>query len=519
MSTFEQDRPSRLYPEIDSAVSGYLAGSLNSNQLKPVLAPSGIYEQKNGLFMVRVRITGGHCESSALRGLVEVMERHAIPLAHLSSRQTLQLHDVAVEKISQVMEDCLAIGMPFKGGGGNTYRNILISHDSGLAVDGAFDVLPYATALHLELAARPEALLLPRKFKIGFFSNVSETLLAAVQDLGFLAVTSGGRRGFTVYGGGGLGRESAVGVKLFDFLPHDQFVRCAMAMLHFFSEHGDRVNRSQARIRYILKRMGPEAFARMFDFYFQKTLWAPPVLLPGPDYAALARRPVEVPVQLPSKSFEVWKNHAVRPTRLGADHVTVRLYVPYGNLALEPLRRLAKLADEFGGGFMRLMRSQDLLVGPVAVAALPVLYSRLLGDFPGMDLTLRSFRGHITTCVGSSVCKIGILPAPALADELASHLDRLLPADNPVKLKQLRQIMDNIRISGCPNSCAGHPTAWLGFQGMKQRVGDKIEEVVLPYTGLSTEPDELRLSVYDPATPAIPRDSLPAVVAKAIDFR
>ncbi|MEI6167208.1 MAG: nitrite/sulfite reductase [bacterium] len=520
MKTFPCDGQEDPYGGLALAIATYQAGALTGNQLKPVLAPSGIYEQRNGLFMLRVRLTGGHLESATLAGLAGVMERNQIPRAHLSSRQAIQLHDVSVGNIISTLRACHELGLPFKGGGGNTYRNILISADSGLAPDEGFDVLPYAKAIHLALAARPEAFLLPRKFKIGMFTKPTEAFTAAAQDLGFLAVTSGGRRGFAVYGGGGMGRESDVGIKLFDFLPHDQFIRCTLAMLHFFSDHGDRTNRNQARIRFILKRRGAETFARLFHFYFEQTVWAPPVLLPAPDYSALAGRPVAASVQkVQDAGYEVWTHHAVGLTRFGPGQSTVRLYVPYGNLTPEHCRGLAKLAEDSGGRFLRLMPSQDLLIGPVCAAALPDLYRRLISDFPGVDLTLRSFKGHIATCVGSAVCKIGVLPAPALADTLAEHLDRLLPADTPEKMTWLRRITDDIRISGCLNSCSGHPAARFGFQGAKQRVGDKVEDVVMPFTGCSLAPDDLRLSSCDPATPAISLDHFPAVVAQAIGLK
>jgi len=512
-----QNKPSAPYADLESAITGYLAGSLNSNQLKPVLAPSGIYEQRNAQFMLRVRITGGHLESSTLRSLADVMEHNSIPSCHLSSRQAIQLHDVAVEKIISTMIECQAIGLPFKGGGGNTYRNILISPDSGLAVDEAFDVLPYAIAIHHALANRPEAFLLPRKFKVGVFSKPSEAFLAAAQDLGFLAVTRDGERGFTVYGGGGMGRESGVGIKLFDFLPHAQFLRCTLAMLHLFSDQGDRVNRHQARLRYVLKRQGSENFARLFNIYFEKTLWEPPVLHPATDYGIPARQRTALHAgQTPLAGYETWKCHAVEPTQLGVDQVMARLYVPYGNLTPDQCRQIAALADDFGGGFLRLMRSQDVLLGPVSATSLPALYNRLFTDFRELDLTLRSFRGHITTCVGSSVCKIGVLSAPVLADAIADRLDPLLPADTPEKLKMLRQITNDILISGCPNSCSGHPTAWLGFQGLKQRVGDRVEDAVLPFTGRSLKPDALRLATHHESTPAIPVAHLPDFVAEAL---
>jgi sulfite reductase beta subunit-like hemoprotein len=117
------------------------------------------------------------------------------------------------------------------------------------------------------------------------------------------------------------------------------------------------------------------------------------------------------------------------------------------------------------------------------------------------------------------VCKIGVLSAPALADAISEKMDALLPADTPEKLKILRQLTDDLLISGCPNSCSGHPSAGLGFQGLKRRIGDKIEEAVLPFTGRSLQPESLRLSTYDEANPAIAIENLPAFVAESLGFR
>ncbi len=113
-------------------------------------------------------------------------------------------------------------------------------------------------------------------------------------------------------------------------------------------------------------------------------------------------------------------------------------------------------------------------------------------------MTLKSFKGHIVSCVGSGVCKIGILKSSDIADAVGAEMDKLLPPDTPEKVEILRTLTDQIRISGCPNSCAGHPSAQIGLQGQKKRIGEKVEDVCLFFTGLSADENTLRLS--SPAT-------------------
>lgn len=516
MSTSEKEELQKIYLCLKSKIDEYLGGAITADQLKPAAAPFGIYEQRNGMFMIRIRITGGHITSAMFRDVAEVMARNGIPHVHLSSRQDIQLHDVAADKIYNTVVGCDRIGLPFRGGGGNTYRNILASADSGFAPNQVFDVLPYAQQLNAVLRRHEKAFGLPRKLKIGFFASPSEEFTAAIQDLGFLAVKQDGRRGFKVYGGGGMGRESSIGVKLFDFLPEDQYIRCAAAMVDLFNDHGDRQNRNRARIRFIIQNIGADAFIKLFMEYFGKAHAAAPETPKETDYAKLGSGK-HFKDEIQEKGFDEWRAHAVLPTGLGDDLLSVRLYVPYGNLTIEQVRRMATLSDDFGGGFLRFLPSQDILISPVHSSRLAALHHRLLADFSDIDLTLKSFKGHIICCVGAGVCKIGVLSAPKIADMVAEEMDKILPADTPRKIEKLKLITSQLRISGCPNACSGHPSAKIGIQGQKQRVGEVMEEFGLIFTGVSDQPDSLRLSVPAKDTPAVKADGLPLAVSDLLD--
>jgi sulfite reductase beta subunit-like hemoprotein len=482
-----------LYLQLKSKIDEFISGSITADQLKPFAAPFGIYEQRNGLFMIRIRVSGGHLTLKNLRDIAALMEKNKVGSAHFSTRQDIQLHDAAAENIFQTMEDCDLCGFPFKGGGGNTYRNIIASPDSGFGPGQVFDVMPYVDKLNSFLRHYEKAFGLPRKLKAGFFANPRETLNAAVQDLGFIAKIQDGRKGFKVYGGGGMGRESSLGVLLFDFLPDDMFIRCAVAMTDLFFDHGDRTNRNRARIRFIIQNIGDEEFKKLFQNYYSKTLAYGSKLHQHTDEYAVQTAPAAP--EKPADGFDLWKKHAVLPTAFGPDVCSVRLYVPYGNLTAAQLVKLASLAEQSGCAFLRLTPAQDVLLPLVHASSLSQIYNSLLKDFAETDLTLKSFKGHIVSCVGAGVCKIGILNSPVIADAISSELDKILPPDTPEKIEILRTLTDNLRISGCPNSCAGHPAAKIGLQGQKKRINDKSEDVCLLFTGLSTDENALRLSV------------------------
>ena len=500
------------YSELKKAFDGFVSGAVSPEALKPIGAPYGIYQQRNGNFMVRVRINGGEIACERLMGLADILDAVG-GHAHLTSRQDLQLHDVPAARVIEAVLASDRLGLPFKGGGGNTYRNTLVGSDSGLSPEAVFDVYPYAQALHRFMLTYEKAFALPRKLKIGFFASEGDRLRAAVQDLGFLARVRDGEKGFTVYAAGGMGRASAVGLLLFDFLPASQVLRATAALTELFYAHGDRANRHQARLRFLLKRLGGEAFLRLYLEAFANVK-APVLRVPASAFAGVPVLKRGGTVK-PSEGFEVWERIAVSPTRLGDEVCSVRLFVPYGNLESSQLRAIASLVAEYGSPTVRLLPTQDLLIPFVDRTALPGLHMRLRKELASVDLMFASYKGHLTTCIGASVCKIGMVDAPAAADKIAAALDRYLPANTPDKIALLKAVADGLRLSGCPNSCAGHPAARIGVGCFNQNVDGVVQPFARVLTGAGVTDGVPHLAADAEQAPALPFDEAVGVIVAA----
>ncbi len=467
-----QDKLKAEHLALGQEINKFLNGEISAAELKHSTAPFGIYQQRDGLFMTRIRITGGHITNSEMRIIAETIEKNNIGYAHLTTRQDIQLHGVPAENIYSTVRNCTENGLLFKGGGGNTFRNIAVSPDSGIAPDSVFDVIPHAKSLADIIFKWDKAFELPRKLKIGFASSQKDEFMAAVQDLGFVAKVKDGVQGFKVYGGGGMGKESALGIKLFDFIPSKEVPKCTLAMTELFYDHGNRENRNKARIRFIVKRLGNEKFAELFNEYFEKTILDEKGF---PEWE-LKLKPETQKTQAQDINQD-WLKYAVSPTRFEDDIVSVRIFVPYGNLNSGQLRKLAEASELYGCPFVRLTQGQDIILPLVHKSNLPELYTFLRTELSDIDLTLESFDGHITSCVGVTVCKIGVLDSPSLGKAIALKLDKagFTPETYP-------DILDMIKISGCPNSCAGHPAASIGMQGQKKRIDDKLEDVYKIFT-------------------------------------
>ena len=454
------------------ALGKFAAGELEPAAFKPFGAPFGVYQQRNGDFMNRIRLVGGEIPVEKLKFINGLIPESGAKFAHITTRQDIQLHDVSPLSSIEVIRSCSANGLPFRGGGGDTFRNIAITAMSGIADDGSFDLAPCARFLTEAVFDWDIAFRLPRKIKIGFATR-EDAPLALRQDLGFVAATDdAGRRGFVLYGGGGFGRESTTGVKLFDFLPAEKIVPAARAMVELFSDHGDRTNRNRARIRFIVKRLGETEFIRLYHEYYDR--------IDAASYPVPPEFPADWPHGSCCKEFEAdrscdadpeftaWRDIAVRPTRFGADIVAVTLFIPRGVLSPEEFAMLTGLVEDFGLPVVRLTFEQNIILPALHVSALPHLY-RALCKLP-FDLRFSTFSGQLDCCIGAMVCKIGVLDTPKYGELVAEALDRYFAEHPEKKVSLATKLIEMLHFSGCPNSCTAHEVSRFGFQGCRKSV-------------------------------------------------
>ena len=467
-------------------------GRIDAAALKGVTAGFGIYPQRNDRAMMRIRRPAGIVTTEDLLQVASMMTRHGADFAHIATRQTIQMHGVPPANVPAALEDCEAYGMYFRGGGGDTFRNTLVCDFSGLHADTAFDVIPYARRMSALFYSFDTAYGLPRKIKIGFADRAADTALAQVQDLGFVAKVVDGRRCFEVYFAGGIGFKPRTGIRLFDALPAEQCVQLAFALVRLFNDKGCRTNRAHARIRFLREDFGDEALVKMLLEYFEAAKKDAPLCseddLEDETYAITTFPAAAEPLP----GFDTWRALAVRP--LADGKVGVRIFVPFGTFTADELRAFADTMNGCGATRFQITSTQDLLVD-LAEEQLAGFYNTLVTALGARDYTMKSFVGHVTTCVGSTICKSGVQDSPAFGKSLAEELDaRLLPLDTPAKLDAAKRILSQVKICGCPNSCTNPPVADFGFVCKKSPAG---EPQFVPFTSVQRNP--LALGTMKPA--------------------
>ncbi|MEG0301350.1 hypothetical protein, partial [Cetobacterium sp.] len=162
------------YLELQEGIEEYSNNNMKSADLKKRGSKFGIYEQKGKTMMLRLKAVGGELSLKKFKSLSEIMKKEDIPYLHLSTRQNYQLHQVDFTRVKSTIEDCNSNEMYFRGGGGNTFRSILVSTYTGVEKKGGFDVMPYARMVENEVFFMDKAFDFGRKLKIGFSNSLED---------------------------------------------------------------------------------------------------------------------------------------------------------------------------------------------------------------------------------------------------------------------------------------------------------------------------------------------------------
>lgn len=448
--------------KFDKLAKEYIQQKISGTEFKAYRVPMGIYEQrKNEVYMARIRATGGVIRPEQLLSIFDLALKHHSNLLHITTRQEIQIQNLELTEVKPLLDELLEVGLATKGGGGNTIRNILVSVDSGVSQDEVFDTTPYAMALTSKVLGEPDSYRMPRKMKIAFSSN-GKLDYAAINDVGLVAKIVDGKRGFLVYVGGGGGSKPTVGWKLFDFIPVENLFILVEGMKAFFSDYGNRKNRSKARIRFIFYKLGEEKTLSLIKEYYEKAKAVQPLLLnvgedderPAYDYQPNSA------LHYNKEEYALWKKRYVTPQRQeGYNSITLPVFL--GNIPLEDAgkvegwRRMLKFIKRFGEHTVRFT-PQNIRLRNIPEEALPESFT-FIREFDE-HATVPVVVNNMLSCTGSDTCRLGLCLSKGLTRAIRKEL---LKSD--LDLDQFSKV--SIHVSGCPNTCGQPLWADLGFIG------------------------------------------------------
>lgn len=422
--------------------------------------------------MVRIKLPAGEVYPDQLEKLSQLSEQYSIGSAHFSTRENIQLHWVILEDVSEIFRGLAEVGLTSREACGNSVRNVMCSPLSGVCPAEEFDSTPYALATARFFLRNPMAQNLPRKFKFNFTCCEKHGMVRMV-DVGLIPqireIDGTSQRGFKIFLGGGLGNRSFVGHQLEEFTPEEDLLYTSIAVMRIFDRLGDRKNLARNRMRYLVNDMGWDKFQNLV-FKERAVVRATQSVITQLDVDNTPneiKRPIRISNESGSTAipdgYARWlKTNTVKQTQ--QDYRSVFLTLEAGDITASQLYALADVIRNFSSeGKARSGFEQNIALRYVHEDDLPSLYSKLLevGLAKSGALTMTAPIG----CSGTTSCNLALTNSHRLAKEIQRKFLEL-------KLDEDDDLSDaSIKISGCPNSCAQHGIATIGFFGGGARVG------------------------------------------------
>jgi ferredoxin-nitrite reductase len=393
-------------------------------------------------FMLRLRLPSGILASEQARGLGEVIQRYGEDgCADITTRQNIQLRGIRFEDFPDILRRFEAAGLTSVQSGMDNVRNITASPVAG--IDGAelIDTRELVQQVQDLITnngqGNPAFANLPRKFNIAIGGCPDNSIHAEINDIAFVPAFNGATIGFNVVVGGFFSASRVeAAVPLDVWVPPSDVVALCEAILILFRDHGPRANRQKTRLMWLIDQWGLPKFRSEVAQLMDKTL-SPAMAKDAVNWAKRDHLGV----------------HAQKQAGLNY----VGLHIPAGRMFANDFFELARLAEVYGSGELRLTVEQNVIIVNVPDDRVDLLKQEALLE--RFQLEPGSVMRGMVSCTGAQFCKFAMVETKNQAIALATALDQELDIPQTVRMHW----------TGCPNSCGQPQVADLGFMGTKAR--------------------------------------------------
>ncbi len=415
---------------------------INVAQYKGFSGRFGSYAQRGGSAnMLRLRMTGGEINKEKLRFIADSIEKYDISLAHITTCETLQLHNLSAEQVCSLIEEAFDHEIITMGGGGDFPRNVMCPPLSGVQKEEYFDVMPYAKEAADYLLGFINTVKLPRKLKVCFSNSKENVTHATFRDLGFAAKENGT---FDVYSAGGLGRSPRMGALVASDIQPSKILYYIKAMIETFTTYGNYDNRAAARTRFMQETLGTEGYIKAYQEKLSKVL---------------AEENLDLKIELPeiTKAGDGNTLNSPRAILQKQPGLYAVSYHPVGGSPKpEFFRKLYDVILPMEDVLVRLSPDEGMYIINLTSSEAEKILAIT------SDSANNTFESSVA-CIGASICQVGARDSQSL---LHACVERVRKENFPDKT------LPKIHISGCPSSCSAHQIAPLGFRGGVRQTPD-----------------------------------------------
>lgn len=416
-----------------------------------------IYKERlTDIYMIRPKIPGGVITLEQLKTINEIAKKYSEDKIQFTTRQDIKFHSLKIEYQDDIL-DCLeGCGLIRKCTYRDGVRNIVCSPLSGVSQNEIFDVTPYMQEVAKYIIRDSADWKLSRNYKIAFSNSSKDTANAAITDIGFIAKIVNGKKGFEVYGAGGVGRGARVGVKIEDFIEGTEILYYVQTMKQIFEREVDKNSRQKTRLRFVVERFGEEGFRELFRNELDKLREKQNLKLRIDLKEEIEKKITENNKLMWGKEYE----NIIYPQKQDG-YYSVYVHPQNGNVNTQNLDTILEFLTNLSYEVsIRLAMTKGFFVRNLKEKDVGKLLS-IISDFCSVFNIERSI-----TCAGSKGCKVGINNSQGLLNSIINVFREAT--------FEIKSALPEILISGCPNSCAQSQRGLIGLFGKKRTTEDGL---------------------------------------------
>ncbi|KAL1534623.1 Ferredoxin--nitrite reductase, chloroplastic [Salvia divinorum] len=432
-----------------------------------------------GRFMMRLKLPNGVTTSDQTRYLASVIRKYGKDgCADVTTRQNWQIRGVVLADVPEILKGLEEVGLTSLQSGMDNVRNPVGNPLAGIDPHEIVDTRPYNNLLSQYITANsrgnPSFTNLPRKWNVCVIGSHDLYEHPHINDLAYMPATKDGRFGFNLLVGGFFSpKRCAEAIPLDAWVPGDDILPVCGAILETFRDLGTRGNRQKTRMMWLIDELGIEKFR---DEVAKR--------MPG---ASLERASSEDLVDSQWERRDYFGVHSQKQE----GYSFVGIHIPVGRVQADDMDELARLADTYGSGELRLTVEQNIIIPNIhsskveALLKEPLLTERFSPEPPIL------MKG-LVACTGNQFCGQAIIETKARALKVTEEVGRLVSVSKPVRMHW----------TGCPNTCGQVQVADIGFMGCMTRDGSgKIVEGADVFLGGRIGSDSHLGDVYKKAVP------------------
>ena len=469
-------------------VARRINGTLAEEEFRPLRLQNGLYHQRHA-YMLRVAIPYGLLSAKQLRTLALIAEKYDRGYGHFTTRQNIQYNWVELEQTPDILAELAKVEMHAIQTSGNCIRNITSDAFAGVAGDEYIDPRPVCELLRQWSTLHPEFAHLPRKFKFAINGAKEDRTVLLCHDVGIeLKKNAQGELVADIYAGGGMGRTPILGSLIKQDVPWQVLPSYLTALLRVYNRFGRRDNLYKARIKILVKALGPEEFARQVegewahikngDDNFTQAEWDRVAKhFTKPAYKQLSafseQQIVAGAPETERPAFTRWLERNVKPHQVPGYASVILSLKPHGTVApgdatVAQMNAIADLSDQYSFGELRVTHEQNLVLADVEQSKLLELWQAAKQQhvaLPNIGLLT-----DIIACPGGDFCSLANAKSLPIAKAIQERFDNL---DYLFDLGDV-----SLNISGCINSCGHHHVGNIGVLGV-DKDGEEWYQITL----------------------------------------